>query len=115
MCRCYFCYTRGGSGSKVLMCLYDLEKAYDSVEYPVLHVGDCLRWVLMINGKLWRVMKNWYSGRSCFLKVDGKWGRVLNRALFYHRFVMDPLFKKLQDSSLGLFLNSYYAGLSACR
>ena len=72
MCRCYFCYTRGGSGSKVLMCLYDLEKAYDSVEYPVLHVGDCLRWVLMINGKLWRVMKNWYSGRSCMFS-EGRW------------------------------------------
>ena len=43
-------------GSSVLMCLYDLQKDYDSVEYPVLlerlyGVG--------INGKLWRLLKNW--------------------------------------------------------
>ena len=108
-----------GSGSKVLMCLYDLEKAYDSVEYPVLlerlfEVG--------INGKLWRVMKNWYSGGSSFVKVDGKCsslsygvgrgvkqGSILSPVLFL--LVMDPLLKKLQDSSLGLSLNSYYAGV----
>ena len=42
-------------GSVVHMCLYDLSKAFDSVEYPVLlkrlfDVG--------INGKLWRLLKD---------------------------------------------------------
>ena len=52
-----------------LMCLYGLEKACDSVEYPVLLER---LFEVSINGKLWRVMKNWYSGGSCFVKVDGK-------------------------------------------
>ena len=39
------------------MCLYDLQKALDSVEYPVLlkrlyEVG--------VNGKCWRLIKSWY-------------------------------------------------------
>ena len=66
-----------------------------------------------INGKLWRVMKNCYSGGSSFVKVDGKCsslsygvgrgvkqGSILSPVLFL--LVMDPLLKKLQDSSLGL-------------
>ena len=44
------------------MCLYDLQKAFDSVEYPVLleklyDVG--------VNGKMWRLLKSWYEGGSC--------------------------------------------------
>ena len=41
-----------------------------------------------------------------------KQGSILSPVLFF--LVMD---QKLQDSSLGLFLNSYYAGgyISACR
>ena len=44
-------YLRGGS--QVFMCLYNLQKAFDSVEYPVLlkrlyEVG--------VNGKCWRLM-----------------------------------------------------------
>ena len=51
------------------MCLYDLQKAFDSVEYPVLleklyDVG--------VNGKMWRLLKSWYKGGSCQVKVDGK-------------------------------------------
>ena len=44
------------------MCLYDLQKAFDSVEYPVLlqKLYDCC-----VNGKMWRLLKNWYEGGSC--------------------------------------------------
>ena len=105
------------SGSKVLMCLYDLQKAYDSVEYPVLleklyEVG--------INGKLWRLLKNWYLGGRCKVRLDGicsegfevergvKKGSVLSPVLFV--IVMDPLLKLLEESSLGLSVNEFYAG-----
>ena len=49
-------YMRGGS--HVFMCLYDLQKAFKSVEYSVLlerlfEVG--------INRNLWRLLKNWYE------------------------------------------------------
>ena len=55
-------YMKGGS--RVFMCLYDLQKAFDSVEYSVLlerlfEVG--------ISGKLWRLLKNWYEEVSCYL------------------------------------------------
>ena len=45
-------------GGKMYMCLYDLEKAFDSVEFPVLlkrlfDVG--------INSKTWRILRSWYT------------------------------------------------------
>ena len=88
-------YLRGGS--RVYMCLYDLQKAFDSVEYPVLleklyNVG--------VNGKMWRLLNNWYRGGSCQVKVHGrvsdrfmvergvKQGSVLSPTLFL--LVMAP-------------------------
>ena len=73
------------------MCLYVLQQAFDFVEYPVLleklfDVG--------VNGKMWRLLKNWYNGGSCKVKLDGmlshsflvergvKQGSVLSPALF---------------------------------
>ena len=99
------------------MCLYDLQKAFDSVEYPVLleklyDVG--------VNGKMWRLLKSWYKGDSCQVKVDGrvsdrfmvergvKQGSVLSPTLFL--LIMDPLLRQLQASGLGLSVNQYYAG-----
>ena len=107
-------YLRGGS--RVYMCLYDLQKAFDSVEYPVLleklyEVG--------VNGKMWRLLKSWYEGGSCRVKIDGrlsesfsvergvKQGSVLSPALFL--LVMDPLLRQLQASGLGLTVNEFYA------
>ncbi len=56
-------------GSHVYMCLYDLQKAFDSVEYAVLlkKLYD-----IGVNGRMWRLLKNWYEGRSCRVRVDGK-------------------------------------------
>ena len=47
-----------GSGSKVYMCLHNLQKTFDLVEYPVL-----LKKLLEagVNGKMWRLLKNWYE------------------------------------------------------
>ena len=104
------------SGSSVLMCLYDLQKAYDSLEYPALlqrlyDVG--------INGKLWRLLKKWYTVGHCQVRVDGncskrlsvvraaKQGSVWSLVLFL--IVMNPLLKQLQESSLGLSINNFYA------
>ena len=49
------------------MTLDDLQKAFDWVEYPVMlerlyEVG--------VNGKCWRLMKSWYEGATCQVKVD---------------------------------------------
>ena len=99
------------------MCLYDLQKAFDSVEYPMLLE---ILYNAGVNGKMWRLRKSWYTGGSCQVKLDGmlsqsfhvkrgvKQGSVLSPALFL--LVMDPLLKQLQTSGLGLSVNRYYAG-----
>ena len=73
-----------------------------------------------INGKLWRLLKNWYLGGRCKVRLDGicsegfevergvKQGSVLSPVLFV--IVMDPLLKLLEESSLGLSVNGFYAG-----
>ena len=49
------------------MCLYDLQKAFDSVEYPVLleKLFDA-----GVNGKMWTFLKNWYESCFCQVKFD---------------------------------------------
>ena len=71
------------------MCLYDLQKAYDSVEYSVLlnrmfEVG--------INGRTWRLVRSWYEGARCHVKWNELCQGVLklvgvsNKDQFYHQF-----------------------------
>jgi len=50
-------------GCNVFMCQYDLQKAFDSVEYPVLlqrlfDVG--------VNGKCWRLIRSFYTNATYF-------------------------------------------------
>ena len=107
-----------GNGSRVFMCLYDLQKAFDSIEYPVLL--DRL-YVAGINGKCWRLIKNWYEGACCRVKIDEgklsqpfpvdrgvKQGSILSPTLFL--LVIDPLLISIQKSGIGLSMNEYYAG-----
>ena len=99
------------------MCFYDLQKAFDSVEFPVLL--DRLHSV-GVNGKLWRIIRNWYQGWACSVKLDDSYsdtfpilrgvrqGSILSPALFL--LVMDPLLKQLEASGVGLCVSSYYVG-----
>ena len=87
-------------GSAVHMCLYDLQKAFGSVEFPVL-----LDHFFSI-GKTWRIIKSWYEGCSCCVKVEEsdrlsnafpvqrgvRQGSVLSPTLFL--LVMDPLWRR---------------------
>jgi hypothetical protein len=104
-------------GGTPFLCLYDIEKAYDSVEIPILlkqlySVG--------INGKLWRLLKHWYSTSSARVRVNGhvsssfgisrgvKQGSVLSPTLFLT--VMDLLLKRLRESECGLYVRGTYMG-----
>ena len=87
-------------GGRVYVCLYDLQKAFDSVECPVLleKLFDA-----GVNGQMWRLLKSWCDGGSCQVTLDGrlsgsysvgrgvKQGSVLSPAFF--PLVMDPLLR----------------------
>ena len=52
-------------GNTTSLSLYDLEKAFDSIEHPILlqslfHAG--------VNGKSWRFIKAWYSNTSAVVR-----------------------------------------------
>ena len=56
-------------GEKMYLCFYDLQKAFDSVQYPILlkrlyHAG--------INGKTWRLLRNWYHKPKSRVRVGGQ-------------------------------------------
>ena len=102
---------------KMYMCFYDLQKAFDSVQYPVLlnrlyEAG--------VDGKAWRLIKSWYNHPKCRVRINGQLssaftleqgvlqGSVLSPILFL--LVMDPLLKCLECSGLGSFISDTYAG-----
>ena len=95
-------------GSCVFMCLYDLEKAFDTVEYPILLER---LYAAGINGKCWRLIRNWYMGAQCRVRIQKglisrpyvmergvKQGSVLSPVLFL--LVMDPLLISHQTSAV---------------
>ena len=81
---------------------------------------------VVVNRKCWRLMKSWYEGATCQVKVDDgvlcepypiqrgvKQGSILFPALYL--LVMDPVLMVLEQSGLGLSVNNFYAGgLPAC-
>ena len=53
---------------QVMMCSFDLEKAFDTVEYGVLlqHLFDA-----GIDGKCWRLVKSWYTMMTSSVRING--------------------------------------------
>ena len=104
-------------GGQPYLCLFDLEKAYDSVELPVLleRLFD-----LGINGKFWRFIKNWYTGSRGRVRVDGhlsdafpvnrgvRQGSVLSPTLFLT--VMDKLLESMTTEGCGLSVCGTFIG-----
>lgn len=104
-------------GSKVYMCLYDLQKAFDSVEFPVL-----LRRLFDagVNSKTWRILNSWYTNCQTSVRLGQhvsppftlgrgvRQGSILSPSLFL--LIMDPLIRELQSLSVGISVNNMYAG-----
>ena len=105
---------------KPTICFFDLEKAFDSIEYATLldHLFN-----VGINGKCWRLMKNWYTDSMNMIKLENtfsssfpvyrgvKQGSVLSPTLFI--MVMDSLLKQLEATGQGLHLFGLDVGSTA--
>ena len=100
------------------MCLYDLQKAFDSVEFSVLLVR---LFEVGVYGKTWRLLRSWYQDAVGQVKYDRgrmsekfsigrgvKQGSILSPVLFL--LVMDPLLQCLETSKVGLTVNGFYVG-----
>ena len=102
---------------KVYMCFYDLQKAFDSIQYSVLLKR---LYEAGIDGRAWRLIRSWYMSPKCMVRVNGSLssvfnlergvlqGSVLSPALFL--LIMDPLLKSLQSKGLGPSVCGTYAG-----
>lgn len=76
---------------KMYMCFYDLQKAFDSVQYPVLLKR---LYEAGIDGKAWRLIKNWYNSLKYRVRVNGQ---LLNMVFFRVSVVTNPLFLLVMD------------------
>ena len=106
-------------GNNPFLCLYDIEKAFDSVEFPILL---CHLYSLGINGKTWRIIKSWYSSPTSRVKHQNvfsapfpinrgvKQGSVLSPSLFL--IVMNSLLKKMRNSNNGGSLHGTFVGIA---
>ena len=80
---------------------------------------DCL-YNIGVNGKMWRLIKNWYHDGECSVKLNGelstkfpimrgvRQGSILSPTLFLT--IIDPLLRKLESSKLGLSINNLFMG-----
>ena len=101
------------------ICLYDLQKAFDSVEFPVLlkRLFD-----MGVISKTWCILCGWYTDCQSSIHLGlhmspsfplgrargVRQGSILSPALFL--LVMDLLLRQLQSQSIGISVNSTYAG-----
>ena len=104
-------------GESPFLCFYDIEKAFDSIEFPVLlsHLQS-----IGISGKSWRLIKSWYDSPTSRVKLHNrvsdpflitrgvKQGSVLSPSLFL--VVMNTLIQKLRSISCGASLQGIYTG-----
>ena len=103
---------------KLYMCFYDLQKAFDSDQFPVLLKR---LYEAGVDGRAWRLLRRWYTSPRSMAGVDGSLssmftlergvlqGSVLSPVLFL--LIMDPLLKSLQSKGLGS-IGGTYAGAS---
>ena len=105
------------NGNTVLQTLYDLEKAFDSVEYGILLKHLYSRGV---HGKCWRIIKGYYERPTACIKVNGclsrefviergvRQGSVLSPCLFL--LLIDNLLQRLKVANAGVNLEGIYMG-----
>ena len=104
-------------GGHPYLCLFDLEKASNSIEFPVLlgHLFD-----IGINGRCWRLIMSWYTNAKSKVHMNGvfshsfpvnrgvKQGSILSPILFI--IVIDVLLKQFRDEDVGLSVSGNFVG-----
>ena len=104
-------------GDNPFLCFYDIEKAFDSVEFPVLfhHLYS-----IGITGKTWHLIKAWYHSPTSRVKLNNclsapfsisrgvKQGSVLSPSLFL--VVMNSLLQRMRSKHDGGSLHGIFAG-----
>ena len=85
--------TRGGD--RLYICFFDLQKAFNTVKYPLLYFKRAFN--CDIDGKAcnWRLLNSWYTKPKCKIQVNKK----LSSSITLERGI-------LQGSVLSLTLNS---------
>ena len=107
-------------GGHPYLCLFDLEKAFDSIELSILLKR---LFAIGVNGKCWRIVLSWYSSALSRIRVGSKLsepfsitrgvkqGSVLSPILFL--IVIDPLLLTLKDRYAGLSIHGSFVGAAA--
>ena len=107
-------------GNTAFLSLYDLEKAFNSFEHPVLLHSH---FQAGINGRSWRLFKAWYSNLSALVRFKS----VMSPSIPVHRgvqqgsflsltfflVVMDKLLHQLSDERCGISICGLYLGGAA--
>ena len=108
------------NGNTVFQTFYDLEKAFDSVEYYVLLKHLFSRG---IDGKCWWLIQSYYERPNARVKVndclscefiierDVRQGSVLSPSLFL--LLIDSLLHRLMEANVGVSLEGIYVGTLA--
>ena len=102
------------------LCLFDLEKAFDSIELSILLKR---LFAIGVNGNCWRIVLSWYSSALSRIRVGSKLsepfsitrgvkqGSVLSPILFL--ILIDPLLLTLKDRNAGLSIHGSFVGAAA--
>ena len=102
----------------MFLSLFDLEKAFDTIEKPVLL--QCL-YNKGICGRAWRIINSWYTGATAATEIENTVSElfqqergvrsVLSPTLFL--MVMDEMLKEISAIGAGVSIAGLYLGSAA--
>jgi len=107
-------------GGSPFLSFFNLEKAFDTIEKPILL--KCL-YNAGVRGRAWRLIDSWYTNTSAAVEIDGsashkfilgrgvRQGSVLSPTLFL--IVMDEMLRVMTTMNSGVSIAGLYLGTAA--